>query len=40
MNRQDRWNQDDETDILGHNSGAESRLSFSFQVHVVRVCVS
>ncbi|CAN1120135.1 hypothetical protein LINPERHAP2_LOCUS23, partial [Linum perenne] len=25
-NRQDRWNQNDEKNVLGHNSGAASRL--------------
>ncbi|CAN1153458.1 hypothetical protein LINPERPRIM_LOCUS14718 [Linum perenne] len=35
--RQDRWNQDDETDVLGQNSESAFRQSFSFQVRVVRV---
>ncbi|CAN1159564.1 hypothetical protein LINPERHAP2_LOCUS22790 [Linum perenne] len=37
MNRQDQWIQDSEMNVLGHNSGAASRLSFSFQVRVARV---
>ncbi|CAN1261845.1 hypothetical protein LINPERPRIM_LOCUS11031, partial [Linum perenne] len=34
-NRQDQWNQDDETDILGQNSESAIRLSLSFQLEVV-----
>ncbi|CAN1156511.1 hypothetical protein LINPERHAP2_LOCUS20992, partial [Linum perenne] len=29
--RQNCWNQDDETDVLGQNSGAAFRLSFPFR---------
>ncbi|CAN1799118.1 hypothetical protein LINPERHAP1_LOCUS22007, partial [Linum perenne] len=35
--RQNWWNQNDETDVLGQNSESAFRLSFSFQVRVVRV---
>ncbi|CAN1189957.1 hypothetical protein LINPERHAP2_LOCUS40205, partial [Linum perenne] len=34
-NRQNQWNQDDETDILGQNSESAIRLSLSFQLEVV-----
>ncbi|CAN1301933.1 hypothetical protein LINPERPRIM_LOCUS25207 [Linum perenne] len=33
--RQNRWNQDDETDVLGQNSESAFRLSLSFQLEVV-----
>ncbi|CAN1191841.1 hypothetical protein LINPERHAP2_LOCUS41239 [Linum perenne] len=33
-NRQDRWNQDDETNVLGQNSESSFRLSLSFQLDV------
>ncbi|CAN1153506.1 hypothetical protein LINPERPRIM_LOCUS14743 [Linum perenne] len=34
-NRQDQWNQDDETDVSRQNTGAVFRLSLSFQLEVV-----
>ncbi|CAN1291237.1 hypothetical protein LINPERPRIM_LOCUS21060, partial [Linum perenne] len=34
-NRQNQWNQDDETDVSRQNTVATSRLSLSFQLEVV-----